>query len=208
MFIRNINLTCTKDFNCTQNEFNRDSDNYVYIVMAVLGTFGTIANPLRHDLRFSFFQFSKIIYSLFLSFMFIDTFNSYYIFSTCKDELNQKFLNIMKVYILNSFAFSLSEMTTFIYTLAVTDAYYHVADFNFPFTPHYKLMLYTVHIYVNFYSLSYSFGSLMDIYITWGRIQALKPHYMFLRNTSVILYFYFIHLFLIYQNQLIHIYLS
>lgn len=128
-----------------------------------------------------------------LAFFFV--YLSFYVFSHCGAQLNQKFIKIIKIIILNSFFHSVSYLLIGIYYLLTLrdNIRYEYERFGFELSASYEFMFSCVHIYSNVYSLTYAFGSLMDIYITWGRIQMFKPDYKFLLKTPVI--FKLIHLF-------------
>lgn len=116
------------------------------------------------------------------------SFFSFYVFSQCGDPLNTKFKDTMRVYLLNSFLYCTNDLLVVIFWLATTTVLYENNSYTFFLYPSYDLMFYLVYIRLNLGSLSYVFGSLMDIYMTWSRIQIFKPTYKFLNETSVNFY--------------------
>ena len=137
-------------------------------------------------------KYNQVCYSnIFWNFIFESKicFISFYIFSRIGDHYtNKKFKQALRIYILCSFVFCTNELIIGTHWFAITKVMYELPGNFFPFHPSYALMFHFTYIRTNLSSLSYVFGSLVEIFITWGRIQIFKPNYTFLLNTSVRFY--------------------
>lgn len=98
---------------------------------------------------------------------------------------NRKFLQTMKIYILCSLVYCTNDLICGIHWFACTEVMYELPENFFPFHPSYAFMFHLVHIRTNLCSYLYAFGSFMEIYLTWSRIQIFRPNYTFLQNKSV-----------------------
>ena len=90
----------------------------------------------------------------------------------------------MKIYSFNSFAYCTNIAMVGSYWFANTREMYDIDAWVFHFSPDYNFMFYYA-ISISLSSLLYTYGSFLEIYITWGRIQVFKPNYKFLLTTSV-----------------------
>lgn len=112
--------------------------------MTLVGAFGTLTNSLRYI--WSFTLNIKSTLNPILTKSCLTFFIGYYVFSICGYQLDQKFINSIKIYILNSLVYSATEMILELYFLADIEVIYELSNFNFPFYSNYQFMLYSVYI--------------------------------------------------------------
>lgn len=99
--------------------------------------------------------------------------------------MNKKFISIMKIYLLNSWLYCINIFINGAIWLATTKVQYNNDNFIFPFYTSYEFMFYLCYICFNMGYLTYIFGSLWEMYITWERIQVIRPQYKFVSKTPV-----------------------
>lgn len=140
---------------------------------------------LYKDLHsFFFFKFKQKIYFYF----------SFYVFSHCGRQLNSRFQEAIKIYLFNSLVVCTNALVSSSYSLAVSRVLYSEGRNPKILTQNYEFNFYQLYFYVTLSTLSYVFRSHMDIFLTWSRIQAFKPNYKFLAQTSVIQFIFSIFL--------------
>lgn len=71
---------------------------------------------------------------------------------------------------ISSVVYCTNDLMIGIHWFATTSVMYELAGFFFPFHPSYAFMFHFTYIRTNLTSLSYVFGSVIETYITWGRI--------------------------------------
>ena len=175
-------LNCTKNDNCSESIENAGFVFNGLILCISIAIFGFITNHLRQLL---------VIYNKFtikiISELIKLTYFSYYIFSECDKRKNEKFLDSIKVYTLNSYLFCTNDVITSIWWLIVTkDLYDEKNSRNYSyFDKNYWFVFYFTYIRSWFWSLFYTFGAVMDIYIAYSRVQVFKPNLTFLLKTPV-----------------------
>ena len=100
-------------------------------------------------------------------------------------KLNTKFINTMKVYVVNSSLFCLNVLIMGIVWIATTSFMYEKEDILFQLIPNSAVMyLFTYYVF-NCNIFYYTYGCILDIYVAYTRILIFKLNLSFLRNTPV-----------------------
>lgn len=99
--------------------------------------------------------------------------------------MNKKFIDTVKIYLLNSSLYCLNDLVGGSFLLLTTKTIYENPSFDFNLSAYLDEVFYFCYVRTNITSLLYTFSGFMDVYIAFGRFQAFKPDWKFLRNTPV-----------------------
>lgn len=99
--------------------------------------------------------------------------------------MNKKFIDKVKIYLLNSSLYCLNDLIAGSFFLLGTKKIYENPNFDFHLSAFHGEVFYFSYVRTNITSLLYTFSGFMDVYIAFGRFQAFKPDWKFLRNTPV-----------------------
>lgn len=170
-----LKLNCTDVFDCTQAEDKKTTPRHIlYVITAIIAAFGLIGNLTRYIQATN--SVELVTYIAFLSL---------YIFSCLDGRLNTRFRLTIMIFTATSSLVCANNLILHIFWLVSTRVLYESEQFIFHLYPNYTFLFYFVFIRNNFGSVLYVFTTLMDIFLTWGRILAFKIEYQFLRDTSV-----------------------
>ena len=103
---------------------------------------------------------------------------------------NTKFISIIKIYILNSFIICVNRLIVGVLFTIQKPVLYENETISFPLFTSYDFVFYIVYIRSNFFLLPYTFCSILDIYISYTRIQVFKPNFTLFKETPVTLVYF------------------
>lgn len=133
--------------------------------------------------NFTVFPVNNISYVLYLSSSLLGICFNLLAFSTLLHMSNKKFFQISRLVIFNSIIVNLNDAIVFIYLYVIKESVILVQS-KF-YYENFKYVFYLVNIFYPVWSTVYSFGSLLDSYLVYERIQLLRIDLRFLKNTPV-----------------------
>jgi hypothetical protein len=112
--------------------------------------------------------------------------------------MNQRFLVCLKFYSINSLMVNLNDMITCLFYFIKIENIYRFNGLDF--YENSSFVFYYTNFYLTIWSIVYTFGGFMDIYIIYGRIQIFYPKLTFLKETSISMFSFIILIFCILIN--------
>ena len=136
-----------------------------------------------HNENLTEFNDKEVGYVLYLSSSLLDIcFNTVALYILIHMKY-KKFFQIVTIMTFNSLIVNLNDSVVFIYGLMIRDQIY-IAHSTI-FYPDHSYVNFMTYIFYPIWNISYSFGSLLDTYLVYERIQLLRAELKFIKNTPV-----------------------
>ena len=107
------------------------------------------------------------------------------------NNMNTKFLRYLKYYLINSLCITVNYLLVILAAIIVLGSQTkngHKLDLDHHLISNYNFVFYSRYIFLPVWTISYTFGSLLDIMISYERILMYLPKMKFLRNMNIYVY--------------------
>ena len=112
------------------------------------------------------------------------------------NNMNTKFLRYLKYYLINSLCITVNYLLVILAAIIVLGSQTkngHKLDLDHHLISNYNFVFYSRYIFLPVWTISYTFGSLLDIMISYERILMYLPKIKFLRTMNIYVYLLVIH---------------